>query len=550
MLRPDPIGDVPEETARVARAAFRRGNLYLRLRDELGVVYTDADFAELFSALGRPVVTPWRLALVTVVQFLETLPDRQAADAVRARIDLKYLLGLDLTDPGFDYSVLSEFRSRLLTAGKEHVLLDRLLDHLRGKGLLKERGKQRTDSTHVLGAVRRLTRLELLSETFRAALNELATVDPAWLSPRLHDRLVKLYARRIEEHRLPKTDAAREKYAAQVGLDGFDLLDALDEPGSEHLRELPKVVVLRLVWSQQFDVDDQGVVKWKDVSSVPPAIQRPASPYDPETLFSSKGSMDWVGYKVHLTETCEADLPEVITNVVVADAPEPDAIALSGIHDDLKAKNQLPAQHFVDGAYISAELLIESRRDFGLDLIGPAKRGTSWQERTPGAFTHRDFRIDWDRKEVKCPQGYLNRTWLETTNAEGAPIVHVEFRRRTCERCSVRERCTRAEPTKAGRTLMFKRKEGLAALHERRDLEDGADWTSLYSIRSGIEATIAQTTGRFELRRARYWGQAKVLLQAIGTAVAVNLSRFDAWLEERPRAKTRTARFARIALQA
>ncbi|BDP44734.1 hypothetical protein DAETH_47030 (plasmid) [Deinococcus aetherius] len=171
MLRPDPLGPVPKDTARISHAAFPKGNLYLKLRDELGVLYADEDFAALFPALGQPALPPWRLALVTVVQFLENLTDRQAADQVRARLDLKYLLGLELSDPGFDFSVLSEFRARLVAGNAEHLLLDRMLTRFREKGLLKRRGQQRTDSTHVLAAIRHLTRIEFVAETFRATLN-------------------------------------------------------------------------------------------------------------------------------------------------------------------------------------------------------------------------------------------------------------------------------------------------------------------------------------------------------------------------------------------
>jgi transposase len=164
-LRPDPIRPVPEGTARVARAAFRKGNPLLELRDELGTIFRDEDFADLFPRLGRPGLPPWRLALVTVLQFRENLPDRQAAEAVRARIDWKYLLGLELADPGFDHSVLCEFRARLLEGGAEERLLHKLLDACRARGLLKARGRQRTDATHVLAAIRVLNRLELVGET-------------------------------------------------------------------------------------------------------------------------------------------------------------------------------------------------------------------------------------------------------------------------------------------------------------------------------------------------------------------------------------------------
>ena len=159
-LHPQIIGSVPEETARVARAAFPKGNLYLQIREELGTIYEDSFFANLFPKVGQPAEAPWRLVLVCIVQFLEGLSDRQAAEAVRSRIDLKYLLGLELTDPGFDFSVLSEFRGRLLAHEAARRLFDRLLSLCRERGWIKARGKQRTDSTHVLAAVRTLRRLE------------------------------------------------------------------------------------------------------------------------------------------------------------------------------------------------------------------------------------------------------------------------------------------------------------------------------------------------------------------------------------------------------
>src|SRR3712207_2947319 len=178
---PQPVPPVPDDTARIARAAFPRGNPYLFLRDRLGPAFDDAGFADLYPRRGQPAYTPWRLSLVTLLQFREGLSDRQAAEAVRARIDWKYLLSLELADAGFDHSVLCEFRARLLDGGAAERLLARMLDAAHEAGLLKARGRQRTDSTHVLAAVRALNRLELLAETLRAALNAIATVAPDWL---------------------------------------------------------------------------------------------------------------------------------------------------------------------------------------------------------------------------------------------------------------------------------------------------------------------------------------------------------------------------------
>src|SRR3954467_9423208 len=180
-LKPTPISPIPPETMRVACLAFPKGSVAIRLRDEFSSLYQDEDFQTLFSRYGQPGLAPWRLALVTVLQYLENLSDREAAEAVRARIDWKYALGLELTDPGFHFSALSEFRARLVAGDATHLLLDTMLERFKARGLIKSRGKQRTDSTHVLGAARDLHLLELATETLRATLDVLAALTPEWL---------------------------------------------------------------------------------------------------------------------------------------------------------------------------------------------------------------------------------------------------------------------------------------------------------------------------------------------------------------------------------
>jgi transposase len=168
-LHPQAIPPVPEETERVARAAFPKGNIYLQIRDTLGSIYIDEDFADLFSVTGQPAQSPWRLALICVMQmqYMENLSDRQTADAVRGRIDWKYALSLPLEDSGFDFSLLSEFRKRLIEGSSEELLLNRILEQLREQELIKGHKRQRTDSTHILAAIRPLNRLETLGETMR-----------------------------------------------------------------------------------------------------------------------------------------------------------------------------------------------------------------------------------------------------------------------------------------------------------------------------------------------------------------------------------------------
>jgi transposase len=242
---------IPEETVRIAHAAFPKGNVFMQMRDALGSLYNDAQFAGLFSHTGQPAEKPARLALVLVMQFTEGLSDRQAANAVRGRIDWKYALALELTDPGFDASVLSEFRTRLIQGKVEHLLLETMLTLLQERSLLKARGTQRTDSTHVLAAIRTLNRLELVGETMRFALNRLAVVTPAWLRAHMQPEWPERYAARVENYRLPKTDTARQQLAAIIGADGFALLHAAYAPQApSEVRTAPAVEVLRQIWVQ------------------------------------------------------------------------------------------------------------------------------------------------------------------------------------------------------------------------------------------------------------------------------------------------------------
>ena len=209
-LQPRFVSEVPEETRRVAKAAFRKGNRVMQMRDELGSVFTDEQFTDLFPNVGQPAENPWRLALVTVLQFAENLTDRQAADAVRGRIDWKYALSLRLEDDGFDFSVLTEFRSRLVSNGAEARLFQQMLNHFEERGLLKARGKQRTDSTHILAAIRRLNQFELVHETLCHTLNELAFQAAAWLKHRMSTDWFERYGHQTSSYLIPKKERDRQ----------------------------------------------------------------------------------------------------------------------------------------------------------------------------------------------------------------------------------------------------------------------------------------------------------------------------------------------------
>lgn len=538
--------NIPEETARVARAAFPKGNVYMTMRDELGFWYKDSDFASLFtSSQGRPAESPGRLALVTVMQYAEGLADRQAAEAVRSRIDWKYALGLELTDPGFDFSVLSEFRDRVIAGGAENQLLDDMLKRFRELGLLKARGRQRTDSSHVLAAIRKLNRLECMGETLRAALNALATVAPEWLLEQVTPDWFDRYGPRFEQYRLPKGKAERESLAETIGADGYQLLSAIyadSAPG--WLREVPAVEILRRVWIQQYYVQD-GQVKWRVAEDLPPNKQLIQSPYDPEARNRTKRSLNWTGYAAHLTETCDEETPNLITNVETTPATTADVEMTETIHAALAEKDLLPGEHFVDTAYVDAEHLVTSRTDYQLDLYGPAPPDPSWQARTGSGFDVSCFVINWEAQTVTCPEGRVSKSWRPRQDDDDNEVIEVRFDRHDCHACTSRPQCTKSRDHP--RTLRLRPQAQHVALQTARQRQATPEFKERYKTRAGVEGTISQGTRSFDLRRSRYIGLSKTHLQHVATAAAINLTRAVSWLRDIPKAQTRPSRFAALA---
>jgi transposase len=544
-MHPQPIAPVPEDTARVAKAAFPKGNVYMHMRDVLGSIYHDEDFSELFEVRGRPAITPWRLALVTVMQFSEGLSDRQAAEAVRARIDWKYALGLRLTDPGFDFSVLSEFRSRLIDGGKEELLLEKLLEECKERGYLKMRGRQRTDSTHVLGALRVLSKWERTAETMRVALNALASVDPEWLAEHADPEWFKRYGRRIEDQRLPKGKEAREEYLRTVGADGIRLLGHLDAPyAPRSLRRLSEVNILRQIWEQHYEVVD-GQIRVLAPKEMPEGARRIESPYEVEARYSTKRSLGWVGYKVHLTESCDEGLPRLITDVHTTAATATDVKQLAPIQDRLAASGVLPAEQLADSSYVCGSNLVSSHARHEIDLIGPAFKDNTWQAKADEGFDVANFRVDWDNKMVSCPRERRSIRWSETRTARGRSMIHIDFSVDDCSACPSRSSCTRAKDLP--RTLTLQPQEEHEAIQFARKRQNTEEFASLYSQRAGIEGTVSQGVRAFGLRKARYRGLKKTHLQELATATSINVSRITNWLNEIPTAATRRSRLVALA---
>ncbi len=425
--------------------------LAVLIRDRLGQWLGDEDFAAAFGTRGRPGWSPSRLALVTVLQRAEKLTDRQAAEAVRTRIDWQYLLGLPIDDPGFDHTVLAEFRGRVADAGLEQVALDALLARLAAEGLVKAGGKQRTDSTHVIAAAAALNRLELAGESVRAALEALTAAHPAWLEQRI---CVPDFARRygtpMTSWRPPASQARRDELAIAYARDGYALVEAVyDSAAPAWLRDLPAVGVLRRVLLQNYTrtiTGDKEVIKRREKEpegdGLPPGHARIASPYDTDARWGVKREEFWLGYKLHVTETCDDPppctcrpgpaapqpaagdhargcaqmvFPNLITHVATTDATVTDNQMTEVIHAGLAGKNLAPGRHYLDSGYLSAALVVSALRTSGIALIGPLLADTSAQARAGQGYARADFTVDYDTKTVTCPQGKTSASWTPCT---------------------------------------------------------------------------------------------------------------------------------------
>jgi transposase len=394
----------------------------------------------------------------------------------------------------------------------------------------------------VLAAVRVLNRLERVGETLRAALNSLAVVAPEWLQNIAPPAWYERYGERVEHYNLPKSEAGRREHAALIGADGRLLLDAINQAVTEPwLQHVPAVEVLRRVWDEQY-VAEAGVLRWREVKEIPTPSEMISSPYDTEARYSSKRSVDWVGYKVHLTETCDPDTPHLIVHVETTPAAVSDEGIVPIVHAALARAGRLPSEHLVDAGYADAPVLLDSQVMYAVALIGPVADDPSWQARSGQGFTKADFAVDWDRRVVTCPAGKQSISWLPHTYPKTGMTWEARFARKDCTPCSLRPRCTRrkVEP----RIIGLQTREHFETLQTARRWQRTDEFRQRYAARAGIDATHAQAVRRSGLRRSRYIGLDKTRLQHVATATAVNLLRIAAWCAGTPFAKTRCSHFA------
>ncbi len=328
-------------------------------------------------------------------------------------------------------------------------------------------------------------------------------------------------------------------------MDGLTLLTAIwAETDLNWLRELPAVQILWRVWLENYTWTQSGTLRWRNTKELPPASIRICSPYDGEAHASKKRSTLWVGYKVHLTETCDEEAPRLITNVETTPAPVNDIRVTDTVHQNLAEKDCLPAIHLVDSGYVDAEALFTSQATYEINLVGPTREDTGWQSRQGNGFAARDFVIDWENQQAICPTGVRSLRWLPAKNIRGKPVIQIHFSKSDCRSCPSQSLCTRSNPPRRSITVWPEvHHKALLAAREREKTEA---FSEQYARRAGVEGVISQGVRLCGMRRARYIGLAKTHLQHLLTAMAINLTRVAHWLAGEQPAQTRSSAFVRL----
>jgi transposase len=341
---------------------------------------------------------------------------------------------------------------------------------------------------------------------------------------------------RVEDDRLPKDK--RQALALTIGADGVTLLRAVDAPTAPAaLWALPAVACLRQSWVQNYLPTADGV-PWRDNDHMPPAAHCVSSPDDPEAHDARKHTTQWVGNKVHLTETCDDVLPPLMTHVATTPAPVDGSQVMAQLHAALQEKVLLPSRHMVDTGYRDAELPATSRRDYGVELWGPTRQDVRWQAHVEGGCDVSRCVIDWDHKMATYPAGHTSISWTPAIDNRDNEAMKITFSSTDCRPCPHRSHCTRAQRYPR-RTMTVRPREHYEALKAACERQSSTKLAQEYTRRAGIEGTLSYDIRACGLRRSRYIGLARTHVQHVLIAAAMHLSRVARWLADEPRARTR-----------
>mgnify|MGYP000152918503 CR=1 FL=1 len=510
---------IPEETREIVESIIGVGDVCHYLGNHIQEILSEVDFEIMYSAIGRGAVHPFILSIVTVLQYLEKYPDRRASQQVVKRMDWKYAMHQNLRWQGFHYSNLCNFRKRLLEHEASSLIFDKVILHLQEKGWLKSRGKQRTDATHILGQVQRLSVFELKWESLRMALVDLMSTDAKWVTKHLSDEVIQNYASSRNSYRLSEREL--KKLEKQVEKDMLSVLQEIDTKGEKEWFEFTYVQLLHRVAREQLTcVDPSEFPDWKDSAlefELPKGFVQ--SPHEADSRYGQKRGKDWEGYKTHITETVNHEGVNFITDMSVSPANVNDSQALQTIEENLEKRDLAPEELYVDQGYMSGEQIDESaERD--IDLRGRVAPHSSSK---PEGFRLCDFEIDVEQQEARCPAGNKSVRWSDVQGTKG--VAFRAFFGKQCQSCPFfrDDACTTSA---SGRRLDISRHH--QALQRRRHEQKTETFKQDMKHRAAIEGTISEAVRAHGLRQNRYRGLEKTQLQADMTGAAINLKRLMA----------------------
>jgi DDE family transposase len=284
-------------------------------------------------------------------------------------------------------------------------------------------------------------------------------------------------------------------------------------------------------------------VRWRTANEgIPPAGLLIRSPYAVEARYGKKHTTSWVGYKVHVTETCEDDTPHLMTPVETTAGPVSDGAATPHIHQGLARQGLLPTTPIVETGYLDAELLVTSQREYSVERLGPMRADGQWQAQAAQGFEASHFQIDGEPQRATCPGGYTSISWTPAVDDRTTEVVKITCSMKDCQPCANMGDDTRA----TRRTITVRRQDHHMALQAARARETSAAYTTEYARRAGIEGTLSQGIRAYGRRHARYIGRAKTHLQQLLAAAAITCMRMGNWLMKKPPAKTRTSAFQKL----
>ena len=482
------------------------------IQHEISPLIKVADFEEMYSEGGRPPVSPRLLILVLIMQYIERLSDRAAASNLRYRLDWKIAFSLDLDFAGIHPTTLVYFRDRLLANNRASYAFDVVLDHLSKVGLVKKNAKQRIDSTHVVGLVRELSRIELLHETLRVFCNDIEQYKSILSTSSLIEKM-EYYSEKISIRGI--SNAQKERFISDAGQAMQAFIAWSESQSIEEIAKRKSFEILVTVFSQNFITEDGSPpdpnrpVKLKKIATGKDHV---SSPHEPEARYANKGKTQWLGYKAQVAETIGEQLDDInfITFIDVNDAPDHDGAVVKDFIDDQESRKILPSAVYGDTHYNSSDNIVSAAIK-GVELKGPVAPVPG---KKPNSKSGK-FSVN-EELSIICPEGHKASTSHQWTDGR----VTRKFAKDICNICSEIDNCI---PGKSGNSVVIRPESDL--LRNRRNLMETESFKREMHQRNGIEGTLSGLVRGQGMRRSRHRGKAKLQLQLKFTGVAANILR-------------------------